>query len=118
MSPALERARRIMLSLPEAFEQEAWGEPTWRVKKRMFGMFADNHHQDGRVAVWLPAPVGTQAYLVESEPEKFFSPPYVGCKGWIGVILDEVSDEELRQLAVQAYCMVAPRKLQALADAG
>jgi len=116
MSEALERVRRTCLSLPEALEQEAWGEPTWRVKKRLFAMFADNHHRDGRVAVWLPAPVGSQGFLVDSEPEKYFVPPYVGCKGWIGVEVDRVSGEELRQLVVQAYCMVAPPRLQALAD--
>jgi hypothetical protein len=65
------------------------------------------------VALWLPAPVGTQSYMVASEPEKFFVPPYVGCKGWIGVVVGQVSDEELRQLAVQAYCMIAPPRLQA-----
>jgi hypothetical protein len=110
---SLERVRRIFLSLPEATEQEAWGEPTWRVRKRMFGMFANDHHADGRVAVWLPAPIGTQNYLVDSEPEKFFVPPYVGVKGWIGVIVERCSDAELRELGVQAYCMVAPKKLQA-----
>jgi hypothetical protein len=109
----LERVRRIFLALPEATEQEAWGEPTWRVRKRMFGMFANDHHQDGRIAVWLPAPLGTQHYLVDSEPEKFFVPPYVGVKGWIGVVVDRCSDAELRELGVQAYCMVAPKKLQA-----
>src|SRR5688500_3426929 len=114
MSKPLERVRAVCLSLPETFEQEAWGEPTFRVKKRVFAMFANNHHHDGHVAVWLPAPVGTQAYLVDSEPEKFCVPPYVGGKGWIGVEVARVSDEELRQLVVQAYCMIAPAKLQAL----
>ena len=114
---ALERIRRICLSLPEAFEQVAWGEPTFRVRKRMFGMFANNHHGDGRVAVWLPAPLGVQRHMVEAEPEKYFVPPYVGPGGWVGAIVDRCTDQELRSLAVQAYCMVAPRKLQALADA-
>ena len=76
-------------------------------------MFANHHHQDGRVAVWLPAPLGTQHYLVDSEPETYFVPPYVGVKGWIGVVIDRCSDADLRSLLVQAYCMVAPRKLQA-----
>jgi hypothetical protein len=109
---ALERVRRACLALPEATEQEAWGEPTFRVRKRMFGMFANDHHGDGRVALWLPAPLGTQRYLVDEDPETYFVPPYVGVKGWIGVVVDRCSDEELRSLAVQAYCMVAPRKLQ------
>ncbi len=110
------RARRICMALPEAWEQEAWGEPTWRVRKRMFAMFADDHHGDGRVALWCNAPLGVQQMLVRAEPEKCFVPPYVGVNGWIGVVLDRVEDAELRELVVQSYCMVAPRKLQALVD--
>jgi hypothetical protein len=111
----IERARRVCMALPEAWEQEAWGEPTWRVGKRVFAMFANDHHGDGRVALWLGAPLGVQEMLVRADPEKFFVPPYVGVKGWIGVVVDRVDDAELRELAVQSYCMVAPRKLQALA---
>jgi hypothetical protein len=110
----LDRARRICLALPEAWEQEAWGEPTFRVKKRLFAMFADDHHGDGRVALWCNAPLGVQEMLVRADPEKFFVPPYVGVKGWVGVVLERVDDAELRELAAQSYCMVAPRKLQAL----
>lgn len=114
MDDPLERVRRICLALPEAFEQEAWGEPTFRVRKRMFAMYANDHHGDGRRAVWLPAPLGTQGYLVDTDPEAYFVPPYVGVKGWIGVVVDRCPDQELRSLVVQAYCMVAPRKLQGL----
>jgi hypothetical protein len=110
------RARRICMALPEAWEQEAWGEPTWRVRKRMFAMFADDHHGDGRIALWCNAPVGVQQMLVRAEPDKCFVPPYMGVNGWIGVVLDRVEDAELRELVVQSYCMVAPRKLQALVD--
>lgn len=110
------RARRICMALPDAWEQEAWGEPTWRVRKRMFAMFADDHHGDGRVALWCNAPVGVQQMLVRAEPEKCFVPPYVGVNGWIGVVLDRVDDAELRELVVQSYCLVAPRKLQAIVD--
>lgn len=110
------RARRICMAMPEAWEQEAWGEPTWRVRKRMFAMFANDHHRDGRVALWCNAPLGVQQMLVRAEPDKCFVPPYVGVNGWIGVVLDRVDDAELRELVVQSYCMVAPRKLQALVD--
>ena len=74
----LARARTILLGLPEATEQEAWGAPTFRVRKRMFAMIVDGHHAEGRTAAWLPAPVGAQRYLVDTEPERFFVPPYVG----------------------------------------
>jgi hypothetical protein len=113
-SDQLERVRRICLALPEATEQEAWGEPTFRVRKKLFAMFADNHHRDGRVALWCNAPLGVQEILVRSEPEKYFAPPYVGPKGWIGLVLDRCDDAEIESNVVQAYCMVAPKKLQAL----
>ena len=74
MSDPLSRIRQVALSLPEAFEQEAWGEPTFRVARRMFAMFANDHHRDGRVAVWLPAPIGTQQYLVDDDPGTYFVP--------------------------------------------
>lgn len=109
----IDRLRRLSLALPEATEQEAWGEPTFRVKKRIFAMFAGNHHNDGRIAVWLNAPLGLQEILVRQDPGTYFVPPYVGVKGWIGVIIDRVDDDTLREHLVESYCMVAPKKLQA-----
>lgn len=113
---SLKRVRGVCLALPEAFEQEAWGEPTFRVRKRIFAMFAaaGNHHGRGRDGLWLAAPLGVQEIVVRSEPDKFFVPPYVGVKGWIGVNVGAVDGDELRSLAVQSYCIVAPKKLQAL----
>ena len=80
----LELARIVCLSLPEAFEQEAWGEPTFRVKKKIFAMFASagNHHGAGTTSLWLNAPLGVQEHLVRSHGDRFFVPPYVGVKGW------------------------------------
>ncbi len=111
---ALTRVRSICLALPEATEQIAWGEPTFRVRKKIFAMFADSHHGDGRIALWCNAPLGVQEILVRSDPGKFFVPPYVGVKGWIGIVLDRTDDAEVRELVVQSYCLIAPRKLQAL----
>ena len=113
----LARVRRICLALPEATEQEAWGEPTFRVRKKLFAMFANNHHKDGHIALWCPAPLGVQEHLVRAEPQKFFVPPYVGVKGWVGIDLDHTGDAEVEELVVQAYCMIAPKKLQALVSA-
>lgn len=110
----LGRLRRVCLALPEAFEQVAWGEPTFRVKTRIFASFAGNHHRDGHVAAWCPAPLGVQEMLVRSDPAAYFVPPYVGVKGWIGIELANVSDETLREHVVESYCMVAPKKLRAL----
>ena len=103
------QVRDICLNLPDVTEKLSHGEPTWFVKK-VFCMFADNHH-DNRVAVWLPAAAGVQEMLVQSEPERFFRPPYVGVKGWIGVYLDvDPNWEELEGLILESYRLVAPPK--------
>lgn len=108
---ALERARAVCLALPGATEKVAWGEPTWRVKDRLFAMFAGNHHADGRVALWLNAPMGVQEHLVAEDPEAYFRPPYVGVKGWVGVVIHRVDEGTLRAHVVQSYALVAPRRL-------
>ncbi|MCI0391096.1 MAG: MmcQ/YjbR family DNA-binding protein [Acidobacteria bacterium] len=101
----------MCLALPEVEEKEAWGSPTFRVKGKMFAMYLNNHHGDGRVALWLNAPPGVQAVLVEAEPEKFFVPPYQGTRGWIGVNLDRNSDAEIEFHVRQAWRLSAPKKL-------
>ncbi|HEX8392361.1 MAG TPA: MmcQ/YjbR family DNA-binding protein [Longimicrobium sp.] len=110
------RVRRLCLALPETHEQVAWGEPTFRVRKKIFAMHASagTHHGRGRDGLWCAAPLGVQEILVRSRPDAYFVPPYVGVKGWIGVHIDAVNDAELRSLLIQSYCMIAPRKLQAL----
>jgi hypothetical protein len=109
----LKRVRKICLALPEATEKEAWGTPTFRVRNKMFAMYANNHHNDGRIALWCHAPPGVQQLLVESQPHRFFVPPYVGPGGWIGVRLDRTNDAQLAMCVRHAYCGVAPKKLQA-----
>jgi hypothetical protein len=108
------RARRICMALPEVEEKEAWGSPTFRVKGKMFAMYLNNHHGDGRIALWLKASTGVQSLLVEAEPEKYFTPPYQGVFGWIGVHLDKTDDAEIAFHVRQAYLLVAPKKLQAI----
>ncbi len=115
----LKRVRRICLALPEASEKEAWGGPTFRVRgHKMFAMHMDNHHGDGRVALWLNAATGAQDERVESDPERFFVPPYMGPRGWVGVRLDRKPDwSAIGALVEESYRLVAPRKLVALLDA-
>ena len=108
------QARRLCLALPEVEEKEAWGSPTFRVKGKMFAMYLNNHHGDGHIALWLKAPPGVQAMLVEAAPEKFFIPPYQGPFGWIGVELDRCDEKEIASHVEQAYRMVAPKKLVGL----
>ena len=72
-------------------------------------MFANNHHNDGHIAVWIPAPPGVQTMLIETSPETFFRPPYVGVRGWIGIELDRISDEDLASHIHEAWRLVAPK---------
>jgi hypothetical protein len=118
--PNLERVRRACLAFPEATEKLAWGERTFRVRDRLFAMYANasNSHGKGRPAVWCHAPEGAQAALVQADPERFFVPPYLGKGGWIGIYLDRVTDDELALHACEAYCVVAPKQLQALLEQG
>src|SRR5437763_4568746 len=80
--------RKVCLGMPETEEKLAWGAPTFRVHGKLFAMFSDNHHGDGRIAVWCNAPPGAQQDLVAADPEHFFAPPYVGVGGWIGIDLN------------------------------
>ena len=86
--PALKLVRAACLSLPDSTEKIAWGTPTFRVRERLFVMFADNHHGDGRLAIWINAAPGAQDAFVAGDPDNYFVPPYVGPSGWLGVRLD------------------------------
>lgn len=111
---ALVRVRKLCLALPEAHEVEAWGEPTFRVRKKMFAMYAskDNHHGAGRAAVWCKSTANNQSLMVDAHPERFFVPPYVGPSGWVGVWLDSNADwTELADILRDGYRQVAPKKL-------
>jgi hypothetical protein len=112
----LERVRRICAMLPETTEKLSHGEPTFFVRQRVFAMFANNHHNDGHIAVWLPAPPGIQEVLIASSPDTYFKPPYVGVRGWIGIELVNISDEDLAFHIRDGWRLVAPKKLQAVVD--
>src|SRR5260370_35220450 len=107
----LRRVQRICAALPETTEKLSHGEPTFFVRKKVFAMFSNDHHKDGHVAVLLPAPPGIKAMLIEASPEKFYKPPYVGVRGWVGIELARISDEELASHAHQAWRLIAPKTL-------
>jgi hypothetical protein len=106
----LQRVRRICESLPGSTEKLSHGEPTFFVRKKVYVMFSDNHHNDGHIAVCVPAPPGIQEMLIEAEPDKFYRPPYVGVRGWVGIELEQVSDEELESHIRQAWQMISAKK--------
>ena len=107
------RLRAICLAFPEAVEQAFGGhtDPTYRVRNKIFAMESS---RDGRPALWCKAPPGAQSMLVDADPERFFAPPYVGPKGWIGVHIDRGTDWDLvRDLVSDSYRMTAPKRLLA-----
>ncbi|HEX4247222.1 MAG TPA: MmcQ/YjbR family DNA-binding protein [Pseudonocardia sp.] len=113
---ALDRLRALCLALPEATERLSHGEPTWFVRDRkVFVTFAGRHHDD-RVACWCAAAAEERDALVAEEPDRFFVPPYVGGRGWLGVYLDVpgVDWPELRAIVREAYRLIAPKRLAAL----
>jgi hypothetical protein len=118
------RLRRICLSLPDVHEVEAWGEPTFRIRNKLFAIHAasGNHHGEGRAGVWIKAAPGNQALMVQAAPKRFFVPPYVGPAGWIGVWLDgrdaAVDWTELAALLDDGRRLVAPKRLLAAEAAG
>jgi hypothetical protein len=107
----IERVRRICLALPGATEKLSHGEPTFFVKK-VFAMCSNNHHNDGHVAVVIPAAIGIQEMLIKTSPKKFYRPPYVGSSGWVGIELARVTDQELAFHIQEAWRLIAPKKLQ------
>jgi hypothetical protein len=113
----LDRLRAICLELPETSEKLAWGEPTWRVRGRLFAQLDDHHHGADHLAVWLPAPLGEQEAMIFADPVRFFRPPYVGHRGWVGVRIDRRPDWALvATLVAQAYRQVAPPRLREALD--
>jgi hypothetical protein len=111
----LKRLRAVCLALPETTERLSHGAPSFFVRdKKCFLMLLDDHHGDGRFAIWCAAPEGDQQLLVDADGERFFVPPYVGHRGWLGVRLDRGLDwDELAGIVEDAFCTVAPKRLVA-----
>jgi predicted DNA-binding protein (MmcQ/YjbR family) len=110
----LERLRGICLVLPEATEQGGVGDPTFKVREKIFAM---RHGFEGRPSLWCKAPPGVQGMLIDSAPERFFVPPYVGQHGWVGIWLDtDIDWDEVADLVQESYRLTAPKRLIALLD--
>ena len=115
----LDRVRALCLALPEAHEVEAWGEPTFRVRNKLFAMYADpaNHHGKGTAGVWVKSTHVNQDLMMRSDPDRFFVPPYVGPSGWIGIRLNGRPDWDLiADVLRTGYRLIAPKKLLARLD--
>jgi predicted DNA-binding protein (MmcQ/YjbR family) len=114
ITPArLARLRKVCLALPEATEKIAWGDPTWRIRDRIFAMQKGNV-AGHRPSLWLKARPGVQGKLVAADPVRFFVPPYVGKQGWIGIYLDGPIDwAELADQVEESFWLVAPKHFDA-----
>lgn len=115
-NPLLDKVRTLCLSFPGTSERISHGAPTFFVnEKKSFVQYHNNHHGDGKIALWCAAPSGVQAMLVEAEPDIYYVPAYVGHLGWIGVRLDrEAKWVDIAGVIGSAYMTRAPKKLQAL----
>lgn len=109
-SGQLARVRSICNGLAGTTEKLSHGQPTFFVNKRVYAAFADNHHGDGHVALWMPVEPGMQGLLIQESPHKFYRPPYVGVKGWVGLELAEVDDDELFSLLKEAWKLIDHRR--------
>lgn len=115
----LAEVREIAMGFPEVSERPSHGTPSFFVReKKVLASVFEDHHGDERIAMWCPAPPGVQAEVVDQEPERFFVPPYVGHRGWIGLILNVDPDwEEVAGILTEAYRLIAPKTLIKLLDA-
>jgi len=95
--------------MPETAEKLPHGEPTFFLRKKMF---ANNHHNDGRVAVWIPAEPGLQEALIQASPRTFFRPPYVGVCGWVGIELEHIGDDDLASHIPDAWRLSATERIE------
>jgi len=110
-----DRLRQACLRMPETQERLSHGEPTWFAGgRRAFVMLADHHHDD-RFGFWAAAPEGVQGRLVAEDPDRYFVPPYVGGRGWVGVRLDvpDVDWDRVDQIVEDAFRAVATKTLLA-----
>ena len=110
---ALEHVRVLCLALPETSERPSHGSPPFFIRaKKSFVTFVDNHHGDGRLAIWCAAPEGMQIALVGDGSGRYFVPPYVGHLGWVGMRLEGEPDwDEVAGVIEDAWGTVAPKRL-------
>jgi hypothetical protein len=103
--------RKMALALPEAIEQETWGQPTFRVRKKIFVMLSEGERE-----AWVKSTHDEQRALIFMDPETFYVPPYVGTSGWVGVRLRTADRDEMRELVTEAWRLTAPKRIVASFD--
>ncbi|MEM7411189.1 MAG: MmcQ/YjbR family DNA-binding protein [Myxococcota bacterium] len=117
-NPGLARLRKIVGRWPEVTEKISHGAPTFWGGRKTFVAYRNNHHGDGRRALWIKSTLEAQESLVALDPETFFVPPYVGPSGWVGMRIDRKPDwGRAEELLEEAYRSVAPARALAALDA-
>jgi hypothetical protein len=112
-----DRIRAICMNLPGVTEKLSHGSPAFFAGRQFLMLWIDGHHDNAFPHLWCAAPPGVQDELVTSEPDRFFRPPYVGGRGWVGVRLDGVIDwKEIEAVCEEAFRTVATKKLVASLD--
>jgi predicted DNA-binding protein (MmcQ/YjbR family) len=109
----LARMAQICLALPEATREDTGQHATFRVRRKPFAYFLNNHHGDGIIGLWCKVLPGDNHALIRSDPKRFYMPAYVGPRGWVGLRLDtgEVDWEEVSELVRHSYLLIAPKSL-------
>lgn len=112
-APRLQRLTKICLALPEATAERSGSHVTFRVRKKVFAYFLDNHHGDGIVSVCVKTQLGENQDLAKGEPDRFYIPAYIGPRGWVGLRLDRgaLDWNEVSDFVTSSYRLVAPKKL-------
>ena len=118
--PTLSKLSAICLALPEASCERSGSHATFRVRKKVFAYFLDDHHGDGIVSVCCKTRLGENYDLVRQEPKRFYLPTYIGPRGYVGLRLDRgpVNWAQVREMVTSSYCLAAPKKLAAMARSG
>jgi hypothetical protein len=106
----IQRVRAICLAMPRTSEKTSHGEPTFFAEKRVFAMISNEHHNDGHIAVWIPAEPGAQAALIRENPACYYRPPYVGPSGWVGIELTEIGDDDLAGHLSEAWKLIIDKQ--------
>ena len=106
----MERVRRMCLAMPDTSEKISHGTPTFFAKKRVFAMCSNNHHNDGHIAVWIPAAPGVQEELIRLNLACYYKPPYVGPSGWVGIELGHIGDDELAAHLTEAWKLIIEKQ--------